>query len=347
MSRMPNILDVATLAGVSRTTVSRVLNLSERVDEVTREKVLQAMRELDYQPSRVAQSLRKQKTHMIAVLIPRVSNPFYSELMQGIEGEATRHGYSVILCNTENDLQKELQYLRMIEQHQVDGIIMTSFMNDKETLCSFESYGPIVLIGEYTEDDLFPVVTVDHFEGAYMATEHLLKLGHRKVGMIAGSSRSLIARDREKGFRQALTDYQVPIVEAWIKESSYSISNGKQYMKELLALEEQPTAVFAGNDELAVGVIQGGKEQGLRVPQDMAVIGFDGQLIGTIVEPKLTTVVQPIELLGSTGMSLLIRKLRGEVVSSQPALLPTMLEVKESCGAIGHDSSGNVNSPTI
>lgn len=332
---MPNILDVAAHAGVSRTTVSRVLNQSERVDESTRQKVLQAIKELGYEPSRVAQSLRRQKTQMIAVLVPRVSNPFYSALMQGIEAEAAQHGYYVILCNTENDLQKEIQYLKMIEHHQVDGIIMTALRNDKETVRSYESYGPIVMIGEYTEDNLFPVVTVDHYAAAYTAAEHLLKLGHRKVGMVGGSKQSLIARDRESGFRQALLDYSVPVHDAWIKESSYSILNGKQYARELLAAEDRPTAVFAGNDELAVGVIQAIKEQGLRVPKDMAIVGFDGQLIGSIVEPRLTTIEQPIEMLGTVGMSLLISRLNGKTVVPERTLLQTSLSVKESCGAAG------------
>lgn len=333
MSRLPNILDVAGRAGVSRTTVSRVINESDRVDESTRRKVLQAMQELNYQPSRVAQSLRIRKTHMIAVLVPRVSNPFYSILMQGIESEAAKHGYHVILCSTENDPKKELHYLRMIEHHQVDGILMMAFRNDLDKVCSFEAYGPIVLIGEYTENDRFPSVTVDYDAGAYTAVEHLLKLGHRRLGMVTGSRKSPIALDRESGFRRALADYGVPVREEWVRETSYGISNGFHYAQELLGDRERPTAVFAGNDELAVGVIQAVKGHGLRVPEDMAVVGFDGQLIGTIVEPNLTTVVQPIEELGSTGMSLLISRLKNEAVHTGRVILPTELSIRDSCGA--------------
>lgn len=330
---MATILDVAARAGVSRTTVSRVLNDSVRVDENTRQKVKKVIEELGYEPNRVAQSLRKQSTQMIAVLVPRISNPFYSMLMQGIEREAAMHGYHVILCNTENDPQKELQYLKMIEHQQVDGIIMTSFCNSKDTVRSFESYGAIVLIGEYTEDNIFPTVTVDHYKATYTATEHLLKLGHRKVGMVKGSQVSLIARDRERGFRKALADYKVEIKEEWIKDSVYSILHGKEYVKSLLLCRDRPTAVFAANDELAVGIIQEVKEQGLRVPQDLAVVGFDGQLIGTIIEPHLTTIVQPIEQLGSKGMSLMIDRLHGKQTLFQRTILQTQLLVKDSCGA--------------
>jgi LacI family repressor for deo operon, udp, cdd, tsx, nupC, and nupG len=329
-----NILDVATHAGVSRTTVSRVINDSERVDDNTREKVLKSMTELGYRPSRIAQSLRKQKTGMIAVLVSRVSNPVNSILLQGIEDEAAKHGYNVILCNTENDAQKELQYLKMIQHQQVDGIILTGICNEQELVQSFEQYGPFVMISQYTKHDVFPSVTVDNYEAAYTATKHLVQLGHRKIGMVGGKRQSMILRDREAGFRKALSDSNIPLMEEWIRETaSLTIVNGKRYVDELFKAENRPTAVFAANDELAVGVIQAIKERGLSAPGDMAVVGFDGQFICTVIEPHLTTMAQPIEQLGSIGMSLLVQKLRGEMVHAKRIVLKTELVIRNSCGA--------------
>ncbi|MCZ8517087.1 LacI family DNA-binding transcriptional regulator [Paenibacillus filicis] len=333
---MANILDVAVHAGVSRTTVSRVINDNDRVDDETRNKVLKSMKELGYRPSRLAQSLRKQKTGMIAVLVSRVSNPVNSILLQGIEDEAAKHGYNVILCNTENDAHKELKYLKMSQDQQVDGIIMTGIRNDYELVQSFEQYGPIVMISQYTEHDIFPAVTVDNFAAAYTATKHLVKLGHRKIGMVSGKRQSMILRDREAGFRKALSDSNIPLIEEWVKETTgFTIMNGKRYVDELFLAEERPTAVFAANDELAVGVIQGVKERGLTVPRDMAVVGFDGQFICTVIEPHLTTMAQPIEQLGSLGMSLLVQKLRGEMIHTQRIVLKTELIIRNSCGAKG------------
>jgi LacI family repressor for deo operon, udp, cdd, tsx, nupC, and nupG len=331
-----NILDVAAHSGVSRTTVSRVINDSERVDDDTRKKVLKSMKELGYRPSRVAQSLRKQKTGMIAVLVSRVSNPVNSILLQGIEDEAAKYGYNVIICNTENDAQKELQYLKMIQHQQVDGIIMTGIHNKHELVQSFEQYGPLVMISQYTEKDVFPAVTVDNYEAAYTATKHLVKLGHHKIGMVSGKRESMILRDREAGFRKALSDSNIPLIEEWIRETAgFNIVNGKLYVDEMFKAEDRPSAVFAANDELAVGVIQATKERGLSVPEDMAVVGFDGQFICTVIEPNLTTMAQPIEQLGSIGMSLLIQKIRGEMVHTKRIVLKTELVIRSSCGAIG------------
>jgi LacI family repressor for deo operon, udp, cdd, tsx, nupC, and nupG len=329
---MATILDVARKVGVSKSTVSRVLTNSGRVDFETKQRVLAAIKELGYQPSRAAQTLRNKKTKLIAVLVPRISNHFFARLIQGMEYEAVKHGYQIMLCNTENDAEKELQYLKMLENYQVDGIVLTAFRNPIEAIQPFTSFGPIILVEEYTKDNLFPTVTINHQKAAYQATKHLIKLGHQQIGMVNGPEESIITRDREKGFRQALETYRIPIQEEWICFGSFGIQQGKGYIQRLLNNDFYPTAVFAGNDELAVGVIQEAKQQGLDVPQDLAVVGFDDQDIATIIEPNLTTIKQPIEQLGEKAMSLLIDTLHGNKNISKKMILETKLIIRESCG---------------
>ncbi|MNH78928.1 Catabolite control protein A [compost metagenome] len=330
---MANILDVAAKAGVSRSTVSRVINNSERVDAETRKNVLQAMKDLNYQPSRVAQSLRNQKTYLIAVLVPRLSNPFYARLMQGIESQALAHGYHIILCNTGFDPDKEFEYLKLLEHAQVDGIIITAFRSSLETVQSFKKFGPIVLVGEYLDNDLFPTVTVDYQKAAYAATEHLLKLGHRQIGLAVGSLDSVINRDREMGYRKALADYGVPVSEDWIRASAVGLDEGRQFLRSLLSSRGLPTAVFAASDELAVGIIQEAKKQNIAVPVELAVVGFDDLPIASIVEPQLTTIAQPTEEIGVRSMSLLLDCLKGKSITERRIILETQLTIRDSCGS--------------
>lgn len=327
---MPTIIDVAKRAGVSRSTVSRVLTDNKRVDPETREKVLKCIKELGYQPSRAAQTLRNKKTKLIAVLVPRISNTVFAELLQGIEEEAVKHQFNVLLCNTDYSANKEHYFLNMLKNGQVDGVIMAAFQNKIEEIQPFQVFGPIIFAGEYTEESLFPTVMIDNRMAAFKATEHLIKLGHTGIGMVNGAFSSIIARDREIGFRQALESYKIPVNENWIKSLSYGIGQGRDYFKLLLNEGKYPTAIFAANDELAIGVIQCAKEHGMRIPNDLAVIGFDDQPIATIIEPKLTTIQQPIRIIGSRAMLLMKSALEGET-SVAKEVLPTKLIKRHSC----------------
>jgi LacI family repressor for deo operon, udp, cdd, tsx, nupC, and nupG len=330
---MTTIFDVAQRAGVSKSTVSRVLTNSSRVDLETKQRVLEAVKALDYQPSRAAQTLRNKKTKLIAVLVPRIANQFFASLLEGMEREAVKHDYQVVLCNTEGDSQKELKFLKMLEHHQFDGMAFTAFRSPIDSIVQYTSFGPIILVEEYTQDNLLPTVTINHQAAAYQATEHLIKLGHQSLGMINGPIESVISQDREKGFRQALEDYNLRVNEKWLVYDSFGIEQGKLYLQKLGRTGFYPTAVFAGNDELAVGVIQQAKAQGLNVPHDLAIVGFDDQEIATVIEPQLTTVRQPIEQLGEQAMALLIDALQGKQTYSDKLILDTQLIIRASCGA--------------
>jgi LacI family transcriptional regulator, repressor for deo operon, udp, cdd, tsx, nupC, and nupG len=200
----------------------------------------------------------------------------------------------------------------------------------------FAAFGPVLLVGEEDAEASFYSVGVNHEEASFQAVEHLIKLGHKKLGMINGPAESSISKEREQGFRKALAAYGIPVHENWVVFDSFGIEQGKRYMKELEKMNETPTAVFAGNDELAVGVIQEAKKQGLRVPEDLAVVGFDDQEIAVVIEPNLTTVKQPIEQIGEKAAALIIDILKGKQDLSKRTILETTLLVRESCGMKNH-----------
>lgn len=327
---MPTILDVAKKAGVSRSTVSRVLTNSNRVDPETKQKVLAAMKELNYQPSQVARNLRKQETNLIAVLIPCISNPFFGSLVRGLEEVAVNKGYNIILCSTGEDPIRQIEYLRMLERKQVDGVILTALRNPLEEVKAFLQHGPIVLASEYAEDDSLPAVVIDNIRAAEHVTEHLILKGHKRIGFINGPEHIILCRDRQRGYVQTLEKYGIPVSHDSILCGDFTMEGGFGCAKQLLQLEEKPSAIFAANDEMAVGVIQAVQEQGLRVPQDVAVVGFDNVQISRVVQPNLTTIDQPIFQIGVQAMELLMSCLEGIVLKDKRIVLETNLCIRES-----------------
>lgn len=329
---MATILDVARLAGVSRTTVSRVLNDSPLVDHETRKRVFTAMKELNYQPSLAARNLRKQETKLIAVLIPNISNLFFASLLEGMEGVSAENGYNIILCNTWDDPDREMRYIRMLESKQVDGVILTALRNPVELVKPYLKYGPIVLASEYLVDDALPAVAIDNVAAARKATEHILGQGREKIAFINGPEHIILCRDRQRGYVQALEERGLPVHCEWIRQSDFTVEGGFRCMQELLALPSPPTAVFAANDEMAVGAIQAIQQHGLQVPQDVAVIGFDNNPISTVVKPSLSTVEQPVHRIGAEVIKLLLACLEDKEKITKPRriVLETNLLIRQS-----------------
>jgi LacI family repressor for deo operon, udp, cdd, tsx, nupC, and nupG len=324
------ILDVAKKAGVSRSTVSRVLTDSNRVDPETKQKVLAAIKELNYQPSQVARNLRKKETNLIAVIIPCISNPFFGSLVQGMEEVAVNKGYHVILCNTGEDATREVEYLRMLERKQVDGVILTALRNPLEEVKDYQSYGPIVLASEYVEDDSIPAVIIDNIKAAAQVTEHLIMKGHRRIGFINGPEHIILCRDRQKGYIQTLEKYEISVSHDLITSGDFTIKSGFEGTKQLLQLKERPTAIFAANDEMAVGVIEAVQQHGLRIPNEVAVVGFDNVQISKVVQPNLTTIDQPIFQIGVKSMELLLSCLEGQILEEKRIVLDTNLCIRQS-----------------
>jgi LacI family transcriptional regulator, repressor for deo operon, udp, cdd, tsx, nupC, and nupG len=303
---LATIADVAKLAGLSHATVSRVINNYPHVSEEKKRLVREAMEQLNYYPNSSAQKLRNQKTNTIAVFVPLLTNPFFANLLEGIDTVAINNGFQLLVCQTRYDKEKELKFLELLTSKQVDGIILTSIENDWEKLKKYTKYGPIVLCNEYDERAKVPSIHLDQVYGGYIGTKHLIKKGHQKIAYCRGKFFSGISKNRELGFRYAMEEFGLPIYEEWIFRNAADFVSGKQTFRNILIMNEQPTAIFTGSDQVAAGIILEAKTNGLRVPEDIAVIGFDDQAICEMTVPRITTIKQPILEIGSRAIKCII-----------------------------------------
>ncbi|MDR7434127.1 MAG: LacI family DNA-binding transcriptional regulator [Armatimonadota bacterium] len=331
----PTIRDVARKAGVSVATVSRVVNESaHKVREETRQRVLEAIQALGYQPNDVARGLKKRTSHTIGLIVPDISNPFYPAIARGIEDVANAHGYAIVLCNTYEDLAKEREYLSLLRRRWVDGLIFaTSGVNTKHLQWLRGHRVPVVLVARDVEGLEIDAVLVDNFRGAYLAVQHLIGLGHRRIGFIGGPSTLHVSQERRRGYLQALDDAGIAPDPAYSVEGNFRAEGGDSAMQKLLQLSPPPTAVFAANDLMAIGAMNAIKRVGLRIPGDVAVVGFDDIPFASLVEPRLTTVAQPKYKMGAMAMTLLLERIEGKGDGPRKILLEPELIVRDSCGA--------------
>ncbi|MCJ8009373.1 LacI family DNA-binding transcriptional regulator [Lederbergia wuyishanensis] len=328
---MPTISDVARLAGLSRATVSRVINDHPYVSDAKKESVLKAMRELGYIPNSAAQNLRKQKTNIIAVLVPKLTNPFFAYLVESIEAKAAENGLQILICNTKYDKKRELEFLKYLKTKQVDGVIMTSIENSWEVIEAVTWSGPIVLCNEYSIKANVPSVRLNQMQGGYMGTKFLLKQGYTKIGYCWGGILSGLAHDRFFGFEKAMKESGLSINKNWLFENAFDIEDGRRIMHQIARMTEKPNALFTGSDEVAAGIISEAKKMGLKIPDDIAVIGFDDQPIAEVIEPALTTIRQPINDIGTKTMEIMVNLLSNEHYTTEKVYeLPLELIVRES-----------------
>ncbi|PLT27737.1 LacI family DNA-binding transcriptional regulator [Peribacillus deserti] len=328
---MTTIADVAKMAGLSRATVSRVLNNHPNVTEEKKRLVRDAMERLNYVPNSTAQRLRNQKTDTIAILVPVLTNPFFAYLLEAMDTVATENNLQLLVCQTRYDREKELNFLSLLKTKQVDGLILTSSENDWEIITEFTQYGPIVLCNEYSQVVNVPAVRMNNTEAAYRATRHLIEQGCRKIAYSYGEKKSSVALEREDGFRQALKEHSLPMNKSWIIRNVYDIEDGRGALNYLTKLSERPDAVFTGSDQVATGMIMEAKKQNIHVPGDLAIVGFDDQPIASIIEPGLTTIAQPIKQMGTRAMETMIEViLHKRELSYQEILLPFELIVRDS-----------------
>ncbi|NOY99553.1 MAG: LacI family transcriptional regulator [Chloroflexi bacterium] len=309
---MPRVTmkDVAFAAGVSITTVSHVINKTRRVRQATRERVEEAMHALGYQPSSVARSLRMGVTKTIGLILPDVSNPFFAEISRQIEDFGYQQGYSVILCNSDNNLQKQHEYVNTLLAKQVDGIIFISAGESLEDLSRLSASGiPVVVADRDVPLHLADVVMLDNEKAGYKAAQHLISLGHRHIACITGPSHLSPSMLRVAGYQRALQQAGIKYPPETIVRGDFRISGGEQAMRKLLNLMPAPTAVFALNDMMALGAISALRSAGLRVPQDVSVVGFDDIMIAALVDPPLTTISQPIKEIAEWATNMLIEKM--------------------------------------
>ena len=332
--------EVGKLAGVSRSTVSRVVNGQPSVRDEVRERVWQVIRETGYQPHAAARSLVTRRTRIIGVIIPQAVmtlfvDPFFPLLLCGITETCNDHGYYLMLSLFNGPGTEEELYRRQVHSGHLDGAIVASTpMDDPLIPALMDDDVPCILIGRHS-DRRARYVDVDNVSGSRMAVEHLIRLGHRRVATITGPLSMASGEDRLTGYRQALEAHRIPVQEALIVEGDFTEASGAMGMQRLLS--DSPTAVFAASDTMAIGAVKALREAGLRVPEDVALVGFDDIPVAAALEPALTTVRQPIERLGSMAADLLVNLLENPPATQPPAhrmILPAKLIVRDSCGAL-------------
>jgi LacI family transcriptional regulator, repressor for deo operon, udp, cdd, tsx, nupC, and nupG len=330
---MIKLKEVAERANVSTATVSRVLSNTGKVTEKTKKKVLAAMEELNYQPNFLARQLRKLETKTILVVVPDIANTFFSKVIRGIESVAIQNGYQVLLGDSQNNSQSESQYLNHLRYKQVDGVILLTARTDSRLIEDLSDDYPVVLACEYLEGSRIPTVSIDNISSARKMTDHLIKQGHQRVAHISGPMNIILGRDRLKGYEQAVTQNNYEIDQVLVQEGDFSYESGYKLMEKFLALQNPPTAVFAANDEMAIGAIKAIKKHRLSVPEDIAVVGFDDIDMASIMDPELTTVAQPTFDIGSTAMDLLLCLMKKEPLTKKQFVLEDQLMIRQSCGA--------------
>ncbi len=282
--------DVAIKAGVSIRTVSRVVNNEGEITEETRQRVLAAIEELGYRPSKLARALVTRRTETIGLVLVNIANPFFAEVACGVLDAAEARGYNVFLCNS-TDTEQQDRILRSLADHAVDGVIVYPGFGGGDSLRNFaEHHGPVVTLNCFFEYPGTSRVMIDTRRGANLAVDHLVSKGHTAIGMLAGQARSLSLMRRVRGFREALRRHGLPFVKEWVLPGPPTVERGFASTLQLLTQYPKITAIFAYNDLLAVGAIQACKELGRRVPDDCAIVGFDDIPLAAMLAPPLTTI---------------------------------------------------------
>lgn len=325
----PTIYDIARLAGVSTATVSKVMNGTGKISEKTRKKILEISKQLNYEPSVVASALTGKKTYTLGLMVPDLGNPFFAELARNVEDRAHEHGFNVIICNTDNNAEKQLSYIRLMQQKSVDGIIVATGAASESGRTVMDAIGqkvPVALISREMPSWPASAVLVDDFAGGYAASEYLLRLGHTRIAVVAENFAIESSKERVRGYRKALEEAGVQSDDAYVRESDFSVEGGKKAAGELLDLAEPPTAIFACNDLLAIGVLQAARERGVPVPEKLSVVGFDNTILATVTDPPMTTIAQPIREMGCEVVDLIIREINDEKhVKQRIVLLPELV----------------------
>ncbi len=330
---MPTIRDVAKLAGVAPITVSRAINNSGYITAETRQRVQEAIEKLGYVPNSLARSLRSRKTRMLALLLTDITNPFWTTVARGVEDAASDAGYSVILCNTDESETEQERYLRIILEKQVDGVLLVPVRDPVGPVCAIRAqHMPVVVLDPRVPGNLeTDVVRGDSEGGAYNLANLLISLGHRRIAILTGPQGVSTAEDRVTGYRRALQDAGVD----WemVLYGDFSLDSGYQLACQALQSEQRPTAYFAGNNFLAIGALRALRDAGLKVPEQVALVGFDDLPEALMIDPFLTVAVQPAYEMGFKATELLLARLSGHVAAEcQEIVLPVEIVVRRSSG---------------
>jgi LacI family transcriptional regulator len=336
------IKDIAAEAGISYATVSRALNNKPGVKKDTRLKVLETAERLGYYPHAVARSLVTRQTRTIALVLPDITNPFFPEVARGVEEAATQAGYNVFLCNTNWDMQKELSFLELFQSRRIDGLILASSSHDSSIIDRFvRTNAALVILNSFDREFACHRVVSDNIRGGYMAGKHLIRLGHRRIGFIGGLSTARSTIDRYRGYQMAVEETGLKVINNLARYGSFTWESGHSNAMDLLSTQKRPTAIFAANDLMALGVMQAADELGLAIPGNLAVVGFDDIVFSSYPRVHLTTIAQPKQLIGETAAKIIIEELQfGRKQVKQNIVLEPELVVRKSCGFSKGEQAG-------
>ncbi|ELN6892071.1 substrate-binding domain-containing protein [Vibrio cholerae] len=334
---MATMKDIARLAGVSTSTVSHVINKSRFVSDEIAERVNNAAQQLNYAPSALARSLKMNRTKTIGMLVTTSTNPFFGEVVKGVERSCYHQGYNLILCNTEGDNQRMKASINTLLQKRVDGLLLMCSTLEGERLDVFDRYpdipvvvmdwGPILFASDKIQDN--------SLQGGYMAAKHLIECGHKEIGCITGPLIRHQAQMRYEGYKRALAEAGIAINPDWIVESDFECEGGYQAFEKLYQRGKLPSALFVSNDMMAMGVIQAASQRGLRVPDDLSLIGYDDVHIAKFMTPALTTIHQPKYRLGKAAVDTLLYRLENPDTTAQVVQLEPTLVVRNSVRKLG------------
>ncbi|EJL6492079.1 substrate-binding domain-containing protein [Vibrio cholerae] len=334
---MATMKDIARLAGVSTSTVSHVINKSRFVSDEIAERVNNAAQQLNYAPSALARSLKMNRTKTIGMLVTTSTNPFFGEVVKGVERSCYHQGYNLILCNTEGDNQRMKASINTLLQKRVDGLLLMCSTLEGERLDVFDRYpdipvvvmdwGPILFASDKIQDN--------SLQGGYMAAKHLIECGHKEIGCITGPLIRHQAQMRYEGYKRALAEAGIAINPDWIVESDFECEGGYQAFEKLYQRGKLPSALFVSNDMMAMGVIQAASQRGLRIPDDLSLIGYDDVHIAKFMTPALTTIHQPKYRLGKAAVDTLLYRLENPDTTAQVVQLEPTLMVRNSVRKLG------------
>jgi len=338
MGRHTTIKDIAKVAGVSHTTVYRALNDKPRISRSTKKRIVSIARRYHYQPNVLAQSLVLGRTKTLGLVITTIINPFYPELAKGIEDTARSLGYNIFLCCTNFDISLESRYIDMLLGRGVDGIIFTSaHTHDPNITRLVKDHFPLILVNRRVYGDPMmdrtDYVVVENVKGGFLAVEHLIKMGHKRIGVISGSPDSSAAVERLEGARKAFIEYELNPAELLVLEGDFLKPSGYEAAKKFLSMRDPPSAIFGVNDYMALGAYEAVLDAGLRVPEDIALIGFNDITFSAMKGIELTTIGQKKYEMGSIAVHTLIDKIEGrDGDKARQITLEPELIVRKSCG---------------
>ncbi|WP_027721881.1 LacI family DNA-binding transcriptional regulator [Maridesulfovibrio zosterae] len=332
---MSTILDVARLAQVSTATVSRVINSPETVREETREKVLRAMKMCNYKYNALARGFATKRSNTIGLIIPNINNPVFAKSTMGVQEYADQKNIKVILGNTSYKYSQEENLINALRESQVDGLIITTTNPKGKVIKSLVDEGvPLVLLFSTIKGGAISAVGVDNYRGGYLATEHLISLGHKRIGMVAGNF-NVTDRGyhRWHGYKRCLKDNGIAYDKELLVQTEHSLIGGRNSIKTLLKLSSPPTAVFCSNDYIALGASKGARESGLNLPEDLSIVGFDDMPTASYMVPSLTSIRQPAYEMGRRACEILLQIMADPTTPVQH-MMETKLVVRESTTAI-------------